>query len=204
MAQLYLNSLDDKTTVTAVRKALKQLRKQIPQSSEEERRDVLDEAYEETMERINRQKAGFRQLAYKALSWITCAKRPLTTPELQTALAVAPGDSKLDHDNMERIERMVSICAGLVTVDDESDIIRLVHYTTQEYFERTGKQWFGDVEADITTICVAYLSFDDFASGTCQTDEEFEERLQARSSTTTQHVTGDITLVKFLVFARRF
>ena len=68
MAQLYLKSLDDKTTVSAVRKALKQLRKQSLESSEEERRDVLDKAYEDTMERISRQKLGFRQLAYKALS----------------------------------------------------------------------------------------------------------------------------------------
>ncbi|MBE3043693.1 ankyrin repeat domain-containing protein [Candidatus Bathyarchaeota archaeon] len=149
-----------------------------PQSSEEERRDVLDMAYKETMERINKQKLGFRQLAYKALSWITCAKRPLTTAELQVALAVAPGDSKLDDDNIERIERMVSVCAGLVTVDDESDIIRLVHYTTQEYFERTREQWFWTATANITTICVTYLSFDDFASGMCNTKYEFKERLQ--------------------------
>ena len=37
---------------------------------------------------------------------------------------------------------MVSVCAGLVTVDEESDIIRLVHYTTQEFFERTQNIWF--------------------------------------------------------------
>jgi hypothetical protein len=32
---------------------------------------------------------------------------------------------------------MVSVCAGLVTIDEESNIIRLVHHTTQEYFERS-------------------------------------------------------------------
>jgi hypothetical protein len=32
---------------------------------------------------------------------------------------------------------MVFICARLVTVDQESDIIRLVYYIIQEYFEQT-------------------------------------------------------------------
>ena len=31
---------------------------------------------------------------------------------------------------------LVSVCAGLVTIDRESNIIRLVHYTTEEFFER--------------------------------------------------------------------
>jgi hypothetical protein len=66
--------------------------------------------------------------------WITCAKRSLTTAELQHALAVEIGEPKLDEDNLLEIEDMVSMCAGLVTVDEESKIIRLVHYTTQEYF----------------------------------------------------------------------
>jgi hypothetical protein len=40
--------------------------------------------------------------------------------ELQHALAVEVGDSKLDRENLEQIERMVSVCAGLVTLDEES------------------------------------------------------------------------------------
>ena len=73
---------------------------------------------------------------------------------------------------------MVSVCAGLVTVDEDSNIIRLVHYTTQEYFERTQTVWFPNAESNITTTCVTYLSFSTFKSGFCQTDAEFEERLQ--------------------------
>lgn len=70
------------------------------------------------------------------------AKSPLTTPELQHALAVEAGDVELGEDNIQEIEEVVSVCAGLVTVDEQSDIIRLVHYTTQEYFERTQTRWF--------------------------------------------------------------
>ena len=59
---------------------------------------------------------------------------------------------------------MVSSCAGLVTID--SNIIRLVHYTTQEYFQRRGSKTFEDVQRDIiATSCLTYLSYDVFADG---------------------------------------
>lgn len=130
------------------------------------------------MERIEGQLADQVQLAKQVLSWITCAKRPLTTSELQHALAVEVGEPGLDEENLSQIEDMVSICAGLVTMDKESGIIRLVHYTTQEYFERTSKHWFPNAGAEITTCCITYLSFNAFESGFCETNEMFEERLR--------------------------
>jgi hypothetical protein len=75
---------------------------------------------------------------------------------------------------LPEIEDMVFVCAGLVTVDEVSDIIRLVHYTIQEYFERTQMIWFPDAETDIATTCVTYLLFDAFDPGFCPTDDEFE------------------------------
>jgi ankyrin repeat protein len=130
------------------------------------------------MERIEGQLADQVQLAKQVLSWITCTKRPLTTLELQHALAVEVGESELDEENLTQIEDMVSVCAGLVTVDKESGIIRLVHHTTQEYFERSQKHWFPDAETEITTYCIAYLSFNVFESGFCKSDEIFAERLR--------------------------
>ena len=130
------------------------------------------------MERISGQVEDQEELAKQVLSWITCAKRPLATTELQHALGVEVGESKLDELNFSEIEDIVSVCAGLVTIDEEGGIIRLVHYTTQEYFERTQRKWFPNVQTNITTICVSYLSFDEFESGICENDEEFEQRLQ--------------------------
>jgi hypothetical protein len=147
------------------------------------------------MERINGQKPGFQRLAKKAISWITCAKRPLTTSELRHALAVVVGDSKLDEDNLERIERIISVCAGLVTVDKKSSIIRLVHYTTQEYFERAQGRWFPDAEREVAETCITYLSFDAFNSGVCTTSEEFQARLE-------EYVLYDYAALKWAHHAR--
>ena len=131
------------------------------------------------MERIKGQVKDQEELATQVLSWIICAKRPLSTSELQHALAVEVGEPEFDKENLSQIEDVISVCAGLVTVDEESGIIRLVHYTTQEYFERTQKHWFPDAESDITTTCITYLSFSAFESGFCRTDDEFEERLHS-------------------------
>jgi hypothetical protein len=158
---------------------LKQFQKQNHGSSEDKKLEVLSLAYEQAMERINGQKKGLQLLANNVLLWITCAKRPLTIIELQHAIAVETGEPELDEDNLPEADNMVSVCAGLVTVDEESHIIRLVHYTTQEYFERTQEQWFPRAEAEIATGCVTYLSFSVFESGSCQTDDEFEERLRS-------------------------
>ncbi|OAP55828.1 hypothetical protein AYL99_09980 [Fonsecaea erecta] len=170
LAQLHLNSLRGKRSPKAIRNALKRL----PEGSE-----AYDEAYCAAMMRIEGQVQDSETLAKQVLSWITCAKRPLTTLELQHALGVEIGEPELDSQNLSEIEDMVSVCAGLVTVDEQSSVIRLVHYTAQEFFVRTQGRWFENAETNIADICVAYLSFDTFASGFCQSDDDFETRLQS-------------------------
>jgi hypothetical protein len=131
------------------------------------------------MERIEGQLVDEKELANQVLSWITCARRPLTTLELEHAIAIEIWESHLDKENLCQVEDMVSVCAGLVTVDEESGIVRLVHYTTQEYFELTQSRGFPKIETNITASCVTYMSFDVFESGFCRTDNEFEKRLKS-------------------------
>lgn len=99
--------------------------------------EAYDHAYKEAIERIEGQITDSRELAKQVLSWITCAKKNLTTIELRHAVAVEIGKLELDEENLLDIKDMISVCAGLVTIDKESSTVRLVHYTTQEYFERT-------------------------------------------------------------------
>ncbi|KAK1479142.1 ankyrin repeat protein [Colletotrichum tamarilloi] len=135
--------------------------------------EAYDVAYENAMERIERQLEDQRSLAKDTLSWICCARRPLDTVELQHALAVEEGTTKLDEDNLPELEDIVSVCAGLVTIDEESKIIRLVHYTTQEFFERTKERWIPEAQTLLAKSCVAYLSYDKFRV----TYEEHFERM---------------------------
>ena len=137
----------------------------------------LDDTYDEAMKRIRSQDGGDVELAEKVLYWISYAVRPLTVSEIQHALATEPGDVGLDEEALPDEDLLVSVCAGLVTIDQKSNIIRLVHYTTQQYFERTRMVRFPDAQTIIATTCLTYLSFDVFAEGPCHSDKEMESRL---------------------------
>ncbi|KGO62622.1 hypothetical protein PEX2_046480 [Penicillium expansum] len=168
LAQLYLNSLVGKRSPKAIRSALKDISSGTKQ---------YDSAYGDAMKRIQGQISDETELAMQVLTWITCAKRPLTTLELQIALAVEIDESDFDKNNISDLTQIVSVCAGLVTIDEQSDVIRLVHYTTQEFFERNQSIWFPKANHYIGSICVAYLSYDTFKTGHCRTDADFLSRL---------------------------
>ncbi|KAF2856939.1 hypothetical protein T440DRAFT_438129 [Plenodomus tracheiphilus IPT5] len=168
LARLHIDCLSDNTTAKGVKSTLTTLSKG---------EAALDDAYSEALERIEGQRTSHSKLAKNVLTWITFAKRPLTTAELCCALAVEPSKAELDPENKPDVDDIVSVCAGLVVVDQESAIIRLVHYTTQDYFERVSSRLNPDGKLEIAETCLTYLSFSVFESGSCATDEEFEERL---------------------------
>jgi hypothetical protein len=78
------------------------------------------------MERIQLQKGDLPRDAMLTLSWIVNAKRQLKVHELQHALAVEIGQPSLDKDNIPSVNHIIQSCAPLVTIDEESNVIRLV------------------------------------------------------------------------------
>jgi Ankyrin repeats (3 copies)/Ankyrin repeats (many copies) len=98
----------------------------------------LDDTYGEAMNRIWTQDDEDVKLAGQVLSWISYALRPLTIIEIQHALAVEPGDEDFDEDALPDQDILVSVFAGLVAIDQESNIIRLVHYTTRSTLSVSG------------------------------------------------------------------
>ncbi|KAI3545393.1 hypothetical protein CSPX01_05037, partial [Colletotrichum filicis] len=123
--------------------------------------NVYSAVYDEAMKRIESQPSEHIELAFNILSWITGAKRPLEVRELQHALAVEEDGVEIDQDNITPVETMVSVCAGLITVNDQSGVVRLVHQTTQEYFEEKRHQLFPELESQIVKACISYLSIED-------------------------------------------
>jgi hypothetical protein len=178
-----VDSLRDKTNIKKVKGALQKFSKgfksfQGPRDLDQAYQEAYDEAYAEAIERIDSQLPGKAEVAKRAISWIIYAGRPFKTWELCHALAVELGKEELDQENIDDVEDIVSFCAGLVTVDEESNIIRLVHYTTQEYFERIRETWIPNAQQEITSACLTYLSFSTFRSGSCSSDKELKGRLE--------------------------
>ncbi|KAJ9603384.1 hypothetical protein H2200_012162 [Cladophialophora chaetospira] len=171
LAKLRMPMLADMPTKGHMKNALKELAAAGNQ---------LSDLYEQALVRITAQGQEVRELAMHALSWIVHAKRPLSPEELRHALAVKLDTTELDTDYLPSTKLILSFCVGLITIDPESDIIRLVHYSTQEYLqlEETQNRWFPNAQTDITRTCVTYLSYDKFKAGFCPSDEEYAERLQ--------------------------
>jgi hypothetical protein len=167
-----MDSLSSKLTPGDINVALQALRELPPGTK------GLTALYGQAMKRINSQEEDCRALAHKVLSWVTHAKRPLTVVELQHALAVRPGTTELDEGFIPEVEDLLSVCAGLTTTDVQSGTIRWIHYTTQEYFERTWETWLPDSQMEIGKTCIVYISFDTFASGFSPSFEDFVSRVR--------------------------
>lgn len=132
------------------------------------------------MRRIKGQEVGFRETAESILIWICFAREPLKISQIKHALAVEKGQEDFDEDNVqENISEIVSTCAGLVVVDQQADIIRLIHRTAHEYFTRKWTDHFPHAKNYITVSCVTYISFNEFARGPCTNDEKYSRRTKS-------------------------
>ncbi|KAJ7481671.1 ankyrin repeat-containing domain protein [Mycena latifolia] len=151
LAKLQVDSLMTKHTVKAVRNALRNMP------------DNLNSSYDEIVDRINRQSEDDKALAWRTLSWITNAKRPLRPSELREALAVEEGSKKLDSDNLLDIDTILSVCASLVVINEADRRLRLIHFTAQNYLEQVQSTIFPHAATEITATCITYLSFDIFS-----------------------------------------
>lgn len=117
------------------------------------------------MHRIQSQNNGQVKTANKILSWVIFAQRPITIEELRCALAVEPEDSCLDKEALRDRGYLLSVCSGLIVITEKTEIVRFIHYTTQEYFERACHPQFVSAQTYLATTCITYLSFSTFASG---------------------------------------
>ncbi|KAL3456000.1 hypothetical protein BJX64DRAFT_53254 [Aspergillus heterothallicus] len=181
LGHLYMDSLIGKRSPKAIRSTLVSFlnENENNKGTAESQSQALRTAYSNALDRIEKQKGDFPVLGRQVLSWLALCQRPLSTKELQVALAVELGAAALDTDNLSSISDLVSACAGLATLDAELDNVRLVHYTTKDYLESIMGEWYPDAQRDITNVCLTYLSFSEFESGTCQTTHSYKQRLDS-------------------------
>lgn len=109
------------------------------------------------MIRIEGQGEGLHDLAKRSMLWILYAKRPLTAWELSRLVAIEEGVSSLEDDDIPEIEDVLSACAGLLVSDEHSGIVRLAHFTVQEFFDHR-PEYFPDALATVAHTCVLYLT----------------------------------------------
>lgn len=95
----------------------------------------LPGTYVRIMERIEAQSPYMRELALNCLVWTIYARRPLSTVELQEALAVNSNCESIQHLQPDSPQVILEACCNLLQETNGS--IRPIHYTVQEFLTRT-------------------------------------------------------------------
>ena len=117
----------------------------------------VGDVYSAMIERIKAQDGDQSTLGMAALMWISHAERPLQADELCHALAVELGSGDFNSDNVPSISTLVSCCQGLIALDKEASITRLIHFTLQEYLS-THPDIFTRPHSAMAEICLTYLN----------------------------------------------
>ncbi|GKU21939.1 unnamed protein product [Fusarium langsethiae] len=148
LAELHLRSLKNKKSPKALRSSLAKL---------SIGSDAYDSAYKDAMTRVAGLGPESEALAKQALLILIFAREPLHTEDLAYALSIEPDSEAIDDENVPDIEDIAGVCAGLIIVDKESNIVRLVHKSAQEYFERHQAQLFPRASETMARLCIKYL-----------------------------------------------
>lgn len=149
LAVLHLQSFKRKTTVKQVKDSLRNLMK--PSGSH-----TYDRAYDDALQRIESQAAELKDLAIRSLSLLMCARHLLSPDELCHALSVDVITHEVFEEDAPDMEDVLKSCAGLVTVDHESNCVRLVHSSTQEYLDRNQAKKLPNALLYVADVCSIY------------------------------------------------
>ncbi|PHH58834.1 hypothetical protein CDD82_2702 [Ophiocordyceps australis] len=145
---------------------------------------TLDATYEQALSRIRSQAVDDAALADSVIFWVFCARTRLTVVQLQHMYAMAtreagetdeadaPADDELPDGDV-----MLGVCGGLIVVDPRSALVGPVHYTAQQFFERSQQRRLLEARAQVTGMALAYLKLPGLSSGPCVSDAAMTLRL---------------------------
>ena len=127
----------------------------------------LDETYRRCIARIT---TKHQRYTPQILSWIASAKRPFKHDELQEALALDPETGCLDHSKMPSRQWILQCGVGLITRDDEDQIV-FAHHSVRKFLadqstdDRIWLKGLGPNAAVVALgeLCVKHLSSDDYS-----------------------------------------
>lgn len=157
---------------------------------------ALGSFYSKEARRIMEQRVAYAKLASQVLSLMSFAKRNLTMPEMQHALALSTsqrnkGRSMLDVDDKSVANALISSCNGLLKIRSESQEVTLVHESASVlvmpdasgYFEPHMsfhlKRQLGIEDFHfnkLQEICITCLTHSEFKTGPCRNERLLEER----------------------------
>ncbi|EHK20932.1 ankyrin protein, partial [Trichoderma virens Gv29-8] len=146
--------------------------------------ESLTEAYDEIYSK-NEEK----DVLERVVKWVLCARKPLTSKLLLTAIRLESnlrsfalsnplGESNIQSLNLsDPIDEstLESICSHLVVLDTQLKVWKFPHASVAEYFENQHKSWIDKAPEDVAILLVSSL-IDCYSKWTLpESDDEIEE-----------------------------
>jgi ankyrin repeat domain-containing protein 50 len=95
---------------------------------------TIEAVYLHTWHRILQRNPTRVELAKYVLLWVLYAARPMTLGELEWAVATCPETYKFQPNEVVPGMNLVALCRGLVTLEEESGVVRLVRKSIGYFF----------------------------------------------------------------------
>ncbi|KAH6894822.1 ankyrin repeat-containing domain protein [Coprinopsis sp. MPI-PUGE-AT-0042] len=117
----------------------------------------IEAIYAKTWERIIAQAPKLSNLAKLVLLWITHADGEMTIDTLRRAVATCPETYAFEPKRMVPEALLLSVCCGLVSVDEKTRLVRLIHYTTRDAILPRILDLFPVPHALLGHVCIAHV-----------------------------------------------
>jgi hypothetical protein len=138
----------------------------------------LPNTFQEYLFRLGDPSSSSRaHLALQTLTWLTFACEPLNPKRLQEALSIQPDSTGPDQDFVPSMSCILECCLGLVVVDEHAHIVRLVHFSLQEYLRTHIHTRYPLGPEELALDCYRYCSYRDFTNSPCANDASIIARL---------------------------
>ncbi|KAH6884781.1 hypothetical protein BKA70DRAFT_1468248 [Coprinopsis sp. MPI-PUGE-AT-0042] len=118
----------------------------------------IEDVYSQTWSRILDQTPTNTLLAKNVLVWVLCATESLTIDELRHAVATCPETHKFDQSRLVNEALLMGLCRGLVNVEENTNLVRFVHYTAKDVVKQLISESFPCPHSLLTARCIALLT----------------------------------------------
>ncbi|KAH6907374.1 hypothetical protein BKA70DRAFT_1401200 [Coprinopsis sp. MPI-PUGE-AT-0042] len=118
----------------------------------------IEVIYSKTWKRILAQGPKHSSLAKLVLLWITHAYGEMTIEMLRRVIATSPETHALEPKRMVPEGLLISVCCGLVSVDEKTRLVRLMHYTTRDAILPQILKSFPFPHAIPAHVCISHLT----------------------------------------------
>ena len=106
-------------------------------------------------------------LSLNTLTRLTFTREPIDAERLQEALSIQLESTGPDEEFVPSIPCILECCLGLVVVDEHADVVRLVHFSLQEYLQTHILTMYHSGLEELALDCYRYCFYQVFSNSSC-------------------------------------